>query len=93
MVICPKQGLPSHLTHTGPSHWLLLSWPWGQKLAQERGHSRGCALPHILTGTEGTQDVTALRNLSSGLSDQKCRNHKPKEKTKTEVFLIFFPSQ
>lgn len=41
VVIRPKQGLPSHPTHTGPSHWLLLSWPQGQKLAQERGHSRG----------------------------------------------------
>lgn len=48
--------------------------------------------PHPLTGTEGTEDTAVLRNHSPGLSDQKWRNHKPREKTKTEVFLVsFFP--
>ena len=104
IVILPKQRLPSHPTHMAPSHWLLLSWPQGQKLAQEkdaagagwgrRGRLQGPGSPlQPLTRTEETQDVTVLRNHSPGLSNHKRKNHKPRKKNKKPKSLQFFSLQ
>lgn len=43
VVTLPEQGLPSCPTHTGPSRWLLLSWPRGGSRLR-KGDAAGAVL-------------------------------------------------
>lgn len=99
MVPFPKQGLPSHSTHTQllPTGFYspglrARSWFWKVDAAGAGRVLWELSSPPTSSAKnrKRTQNVNVLRNWSPELSNHKYRNHKPRKNKKKPSFKFFF---